>query len=328
MTYATKWSGESRWYGIVDEMSYGHVHDIPLPIPFDARSWRCKTCGNLNDHSRVWKVQLEDMKRAFPGVLVHKVRKADARKQEIFMTPAFLEHLVRSFYESMNARDVRRRLTMLYMDNALALARRHDRTGMGPWSLAWYLESVPANPQLRSILLRALGSFITSRVQLVRQRVCVFSGQVVRHDGNWDLAQRVLEKNGGKWVRPYTVLHAFSGVDGCLLDVPIAMKTEAWEDIAKALSDLLQTLKSSRLMAGLSLEQSCPVAHCTDNYFKHRLLLQKLYAETWSALRIQAVAATPKGHMKGLTAAARADCSCPCIIAGDPFHDSINLRKC
>ena len=144
------------------------VLDLPLPHEFRARPHRCSTCQARSQgrgaHAGVPKlllsssgssdgsgcngaappksyfaVQDADVRLAFPGVLVCKGR----RQRKVFMTPHFLFELLQSFFEHLNARQVRRYLASMYAANALSATLRLERSPNSPYSLAWHLAALP-----------------------------------------------------------------------------------------------------------------------------------------------------------------------------------------
>ena len=59
------------------------------------------------------------------------------------MTPHFLFELLQSFFEHLNARQVRRYLASMYAANALSATLRLERSPNSPYSLAWHLAALP-----------------------------------------------------------------------------------------------------------------------------------------------------------------------------------------
>jgi hypothetical protein len=100
-----------------------------------------------------------------------------------YVTPEFLEYVLRVFYETMNAREVGRRLTDLYATQALAETRKAARTGLFP-TITWAqcTESAPRCRALRGFILQALSGFLTARVECMRSRQYVYNAQGLRHD--------------------------------------------------------------------------------------------------------------------------------------------------
>ena len=126
----------------------------------------------------------------------------------------------------------------------------------------------------------------------MRRRQFVYNGQGIRHDGNYGLAKRIVQRRGES---RRTVVIAFCGLDGSLLEPPVSRETEDWSDIESVLRPLLQDLKAARLNAGISLDLSIPVFHSTDSYRKHHRLIKELYSEIWPDLALTATGLTPKG---------------------------------
>ena len=150
-------------------------------------------------------------------------------------------------------------------------------------------------------------------------------GQVIRGDGNFKLAKRVCVRLWGRRfpLRPYTVVLAWTGTDGSLLQ-PVALKRgETLNCIVEDLAPLLDSIKAARLAEGLPPEACAPAFHATDNFRSQRNRLCALYRQKWPELHTRALARTPLGD-----AAGSADVgSCPTCITGDPRHDVIALRK-
>lgn len=96
-----------------DEKQIGFVLDLPLPIPFDMRGYRCITCQTDRTSDCTFQVIDDDVRRVFPGVLVCTQR----QERKLYMTRRFLVHLVLSFYDVLNARALRRKLVEYYTSN-------------------------------------------------------------------------------------------------------------------------------------------------------------------------------------------------------------------
>ncbi|CAK0852894.1 unnamed protein product, partial [Prorocentrum cordatum] len=173
----------------------------------------------------------------------------------------------------------------------------------------------PSNDALRAFICDALENYLGPLVEHVRKHVNVYSGSVVRGDGNWDLAARVRNDQG----REFSVILAWIGVDGALLKPVIASKTEDLVDLLPDLDDVVSSLKRDRQEAGLGLAASAPICHSTDVHGKHRLKLAEFYMGKYPEQTSIAVADTPKAD--GAQAADRI--SEPlAAIAGDPVHDA------
>ena len=128
-----------------------------------------------------------------------------------------------------------------------------------------------------------------------------------------------------KYRRPWNVLLAWSGVDGLMLDVAKPASAEAIENILSDLGPVIDDLKHDRLSAGLTLEQACPIGHCTDSYGKHRLRLDAFYRGKYPDLAVRVRSTSAKSDASGATAVQ--EVSAPTLIAGDPAHDLFALRR-
>ena len=298
-----------------DEKAVGFVLDLPLPIPYDNRGYICTTCKHDPRVKRSQTYRLDDdddLRTAFPGLLIHRGHKSKL----VCMSKRFLVHLILSFYEVLNARATRRKLVEYYTGNAL----------MSPSSLAWSFSAVPRCRALRGVLMKALQNFLVSVVASMKARLYRYAGQGVRGDGNYQIATRIRVRTpDGHTERPYSVLLAWCGVDGCLLKPVSPSKTEDFPDLAADLEPMLDDLRQERLASGLSLLESAPVFHSTDVYGKHRRLYAALYKRKWHELGVETTSATPKGDAAGALAQ-DVDCG-PTLCVGEPFHDVIALRR-
>ncbi|CAK0823800.1 unnamed protein product, partial [Prorocentrum cordatum] len=320
-----------------DVQTVGFVLDLPRPIPFDARGYRRSTCRHDPSCAALRDMTHHqtdaDMQRMFPGVLVYK----KGPRSAIYMTKRFLVHLVLSFYDVLNARATRRKLCELYAANSLASES----------ALAWSATALPRCRALRGILLKALGSFLAVPVRHVRRadpgaggragsggvgeslprRLHIYSGQIIRGDGNFDLAKRIGRKSGeGPFANiDYAVVLAWCGIDGCLLKPVAPAESEAWEDLCPDLGDVVTCLRGDRLRRGLSLREAAPVCRSTGMYGKHKALTEAYYHEMYSDLVSEVTAPTPKGDADG---APVQECAAPPTLAvGEPVHDVTNVRK-
>ena len=78
----------------VDSRSCSYILDLPCPIPVDSRSFRCDTCRHRTPARYLnFPLVVDDIQHAYPWVLVCHVPKGGF----IYMTPAFLLHIVNSF---------------------------------------------------------------------------------------------------------------------------------------------------------------------------------------------------------------------------------------
>ena len=344
------------------------IHDLPLPVRFDARPYRCSQCKNQyrykttgdigGTHDSVlpfdsededlplaeyckrkvtpqmpdeegsedelplaafcprpskkdwslkgqeidrvasqsyWTVSDDDIRREFPGAICSR----KIKKSPVWMTPFFLFEVCMSFHECLNARELRRRLASLYSSHALAEQVRAEREGVAPYSFAWAVASIPDNSILREIVLKGFTGFIDARVRVMRRRQLAYNSQGIRCDGNYKLAK--ILKRALRRKRTSTVVVAFCGTDGSLLDVPAPLPTEGFDHIQSVLEPLLVEIQEVRLACGYSLLESQPVFHATDVYHIHDACLRRLYAKVWSGLRVATHGATPKGGVRRRT---------------------------
>lgn len=227
-----------------------YVLDVPLPVPFDARPWRCIQ----RDCRQTFPVKDTDVCRAFPGILIHQT----PREAPIYMTAAFLAFVIQNFYEEMNTRAVRRRVVSLYAANALSLQ-------LGSGALA-AVTAVPPPAALRSMLKVALGNFLDEAVARAQRLQCLYNGQVIRGDGNFKLAKRVCRPVWGTRfrLRPFTVVLGWTGTDGSLLKPVTLKRGETLNAVVEDLAPLLDDIKAARLAADLPPEALVSAARAIE----------------------------------------------------------------
>ena len=109
------------------------ILDLPLPIPFLAQSFRCKTCNNMGPlvdripmsklrglpaeaNMQYFTVTDQDIRGFFPSVLVCQTD----HQAPAYFTPRFFFELCKAIYETFNVRQVRRQLAALYSSFTLA----------------------------------------------------------------------------------------------------------------------------------------------------------------------------------------------------------------
>jgi len=270
-------------------------------------------------NAQYWSVADDDnMQRAFPGVLKCSHR----HYTTAWMTPLFVLETLQSFYESFNARWIRRHLTAIHSASALAFQLRMERSGTAPYSFAWALQAVPNNKVLRVVVLRAFNSFVGARVRIMRRRQLAYNSQGIRADGNCKLAKIILRRPDSEL---RTVVLGFCGTDGSLVDVPVPVHAETWTYVKQILPPLLQDMRDVRLDLCFSLQASQPVFRATDKYKKHAKLLRKLRAEDWSALRAATQARTPKRLATRRVLLDEAQVLENCTITGEPFHSIVKV---
>ena len=129
--------------------------------------------------------------------------------------------------------------------------------------------------------------------------------------------------------RPYACLIAFAGTDGSLLAPVFPAKAESWADIEAILKPLLLDLVRARLAHGLTYGEAFPVFVATDNYGKHRFLLQRLIGSLAAQFRMQPEGTTPRGPAVQINVLPEGDGPTTELteIAGEPYHDVINARR-
>ena len=87
---------------------------------------------------------------------------------------------------------------------------------------------------------------------------------------------------------------------------------------------LLEKIKACRMQGGCSARQAQPVAHCTDRFAAHRLLLQATYARIFQDASVAVASDTPKEAARPCHPA---EAPALTTITGDPLHNLLNLQK-
>lgn len=273
-----------------------------------------------DDTKWYWTVTDEDIRREFPCVLIHHTSRVGA----VCMTARFVLEACLAFYDTLNARAVRRQIATIYSSRLLDDAMRSLREGHAPYQLAWQMSAVPKAEALQAVLLKGFATFVDDHVMRIRRYQLVYNGRGLRHDGNHPLA-KIIYANGDDDKRPYTAVVAFNGVDGSLLEPFHACMGESMADIEELLIPLLRDIRKFGLEAGLSLEDTLPVYHSTDVYAKQRKKLRSLYQRMWPDLNIRVLTETPKGAARSMEMNAAEP---RVVITGDPEHDVIKPRLC
>ena len=197
---------------------------------------------------------------------MHYVKK----QAPVWLTRRFLLHLVQLFYDRLNSRATRRALVEQICGNALSL----NVAGR----MKEFCSAVPKSVSIRSILMAALEDYTKAASREMQRLINVYSGSVIRGDGNQDVAKRItMYDEASQKTHPYTVLLAWVTVDGALFQPVTAAETEDWVDLQPDLDAVVTNLKQDRLASGLSLAEAAPVAHATDSFRKQRLLLDAFY---------------------------------------------------
>ena len=261
----------------------------------------------------LYRLTDDDIRRIRPDVLISRT----GPRAATFMTRKYIDHLLLSFYDVLNARAVRRKLCEYYASNAL-----YSET-----VLSWSVAALPRNRTIRGVVLKALQFVLKDVVREMRRRVNIYCGQGIRGDGNYGLATRVgwKSKEGAFAVHLYTVALAWCGVDGCLMKPIVVAKAEAWEDLEIDLEDLISCLRDDLLVHGLSLSEAAPVFHSTDVFGKHRYKIEDFYKAQFPEESLVVDTLTPKGEALGAHVIPDADG--PTMAVGEPVHDVIAVRK-
>ena len=290
------------------------VLDLPLPRQFDARRRRCRTCAAAGLPNHYFATDVSDVVAAVPGVLHLRLEKQGS----VFMTKQFLLHLVQLFHERLCLRQTRRALVEQYCAGAAGL-RAAGR-------VLSYLRAIPTAPGLKQILLTALEGYLAEATRHMQKHINVYSGAVIRGDGNYEQARKVAVEGDGGRDRPYTVLLAWVTVDGALYQPPTLSRSEDVKDVLQDLGPLVGSFKQDRLEAGLSLVDSAPAVHATDVYGGQRLQLNAFYRRMYPELDADAAAGapTPKGDTTG---ARTRFAGSPTTVTGDPLHDTLAVMR-
>ncbi|CAL1150457.1 unnamed protein product [Cladocopium goreaui] len=158
-----------------------------------------------------------------------------------------------------------------------------------------FCSAVPKSVSIRSILMAALEDYTKAASREMQRLINVYSGSVIRGDGNQDVAKRIaMYDEAGQKTHPYTVLLAWVTVDGALFQPVTAAETEDWVDLQPDLDAVVTNLKQDRLASGLSLAEAAPVAHATDSFRKQRLLLDAFYKNKYpKEQEVEVSAASP-----------------------------------
>ena len=88
---------------------------------------------------------------------------------------------------------------------------------------------------------------------------------------------------------------------------------------------LLTNIVHQRQTAGLSLEEACPAFVSTDTYHKHYKKYKRLADEVAQLSRLRVHGHTPRGPVASCGVS---NASFEILVAGEPFHDVINARRC
>ena len=308
------------------------VWQLPEPVVLDCRPWRCLTCKDrppptaCDDQApqsvHYYKPTPEDIRSVIPEALLFHRPKIG----QIWLHPTFLLHLLRFLYETMSFRESRRKIVDVLLTHAVsAPASTHAR------NIRVLLAALPSAHQLATLAKAVFPSILAPRVQHLTALQAIYNGPGLRIDGHWKKAKTITVYEPGnrrKRRHPMTCLFAICGTDGSLLSPVRATRSESWEDISPLLRKVLHDLVVARTNASLPLQHALPAFVATDSYHKHQRLLAELCQSFGQELRIQSKANTPKGspnRVADILDPQEAACT---VIAGEPYHDVINARKC
>ena len=306
------------------------VWQLPQPILLDCRPWRCFTCQNSSqrvegttddDSVHYFRSRPEEIVELVPDAL----RFYKPKHGETWVHPSFLVHMLRCLYETMNFREMRRRLIDSLLSQALS-----DPGSNTAKHIHVLLAAFPSPHQLRSISLAVFPRIVKPRVSALQALQARYNGAGVRIDGHWKKARTItIYKQGTKRKgrsHPLTCLFAICGTDGSLLAPVRATRSESWPDISPYISEVLTMVVQERLKGGLPLPLALPAFVATDSYHKHKGLIMTLLQELGHLSRVATIADTPKSDLT-----AQAEILPPevdTLVAGEPFHDVINARRC
>ncbi|CAJ1379993.1 unnamed protein product [Effrenium voratum] len=308
-----------------DRQRFEFTLDVPCPQIWDMTPWRCRSCD-----SETWQVTPADMDAECSRLgLGAVIRCEDTRHGKVSASPLLLFWLLFMLYSNLNLHAVRRKLLDLYSASVLHAAQMTPSLSEAA-QLRWILMCVPDHHAIKDILLKCFEGYVQKRVDLMQERQCVYNGQLIRGDGNYDLAKAVVSMVDGKRTHRYSVALGWCGVDGSLLAPVSLAEAESWPCVEASLGPLLRKIKRARLQAGFSLQESLPCFHATDSSHKHRQKLCKLYGRVWQDLRVEGRAPTRCKDAYGKIAVASEDGSLArwlFRVTGEPMHDLFALRR-
>ena len=197
------------------------VFDLPLSHMFDVRPWRCLDHGC----QKVFPVLPEDICAALNGTKIYRC--SGAKQKDVYFTALFLLTACVKFFEVFNAAAVKRFFIDYYVANSLVLGRTERRL--------WLAQTVPRLRVWRRLLIRCLSSYLPTLVRDMKKHVHVYSGSGVRGDGNYKIAVRIAHNAGED---PISVIYAWCGVDGALLEVPHDLPDEKIDTVLKDLDPI------------------------------------------------------------------------------------------
>ena len=241
------------------------------------------------------------------------------RRRTLYMSRAFLLHLILSFYERLNVRSTRRALAEVYVANCMGLQFDAIATRLT-------LSVIPRARVLSSVLLCALERILPESVRQMQREHALYSGTIVRGDCQWEIAQRIVvrDEDAGAFLRPYTALSAWMALDGSSYQPATPLPKEDITNLLSDLDPLVDRVRHDRLAGGLSYEQAVFVAHCTDTHRRHRKKLRSFYSQEYADSAIVVIPASARGPAEQAVLTTE-----PLIpeITGDPVHNVLEFRR-
>ena len=176
--------------------------------------------------------------------------------------------------------------------------------------------------------LHCFTDFVKGRVAVMKRLQAIYNLGVIRGDGHNDVASRVYEKNPdtNRWQNNFTCILAWCGTDCSLLTPFFFSYGESFAEQVADLEAFLHYCTDIQLEAGMTISESRPVVHATDNFGKHGHLWPAVYDRVWMAQRVGRQGVTPRGDVASvrLVTPSHADQT---LVTGELFHDSIALDR-
>ncbi|CAK0808275.1 unnamed protein product, partial [Prorocentrum cordatum] len=320
-----------------------YVWDFPWPVQLDRQRWVCFTCRAVHEHGRCPQASCggrgddvghrryfpatdEDAVRVAPDAIVIRGNAAEGGQKEgrCYVTGRFLARFLFCLNDTLNFRECRRQL----LGEHVAVARGAE-AGLSDADARAVLFNIafalPKRKMLGMIALRAFSAPISRRVSEMRRLRSAYNGSGLRVDGNFKLAKKIWRGAGKARQKPFSCVLGICGTDGSPLQPVAPVRGGAWMDIKRVLQPLLADIVSARQAAGMSLEDACTAFVSTYSYSKHFKKYADVVDEACQLARVRTAGATPRGPLaaRGIVAP-----SVGVLVAGEPFHDVLNARRC
>ena len=143
------------------------IWDVPLPLLVDIRPWVCHTCKRVHGQHLQWNITPKEVAVEVPPLLVH----ATKRHGVLWFTKSWLLFAAQDYYDHWCARSLRRSIGKHYSWNALTLLR----------------------------LSRPLEHWLPLLRAPIQDAVAVYSGSIVRGDGNFKLGKKLASAKHKAW---------------------------------------------------------------------------------------------------------------------------------